>query len=282
LIDAFQKGLRDLGYVEGQNITTHYHFASERGQTLEGAAAEVVSRAPEVIVTVGDATTTPAKRATKTIPIVFAPVGDPVRSGLVPSLALPGGNLTGVSLYAAELNEKRLEVFQEAFPHVRRVGALWNGNNFANALYWDDLRLAAERLRIDTRPFMTKGVSDLEARFADLTTQAVEGMIVITDAEFDAGREQIVRLARQNHLPTLYEHRAFVEAGGLISYGPDIDRASYRAAAYVDKLLKGAKPADLPIEQPTVFELLVNLKTANALGLTIPPTLLTRADEVIE
>src|SRR5215210_6654101 len=134
LIDAFQKGLRDLGYVEGQNITTHYHFA------------------------------------------------------------LPGGNLTGVSLYAAELNEKRLEVFQEAFPHVRRVGALWNGNNFANVLYWDALRLAAERLRIDTRPFMTKGVSDLEARFADLTAQALDGLIVITDAEFDAGREQIVRL----------------------------------------------------------------------------------------
>jgi len=282
LIDAFQKGLRDLGYVEGQNITTDYHFASERGQTLEGAAAEVVSRAPEVIVTVGVATTTPAKRATTTIPIVFAPAGDPVRSGLVPSLALPGGNLTGVSLYASELNEKRLEVFKEAFPHVRRVGALWNGNNFANVAYWDDLRLAAERLRIDTRSFMTKGVSDLEARFTDLTAQALDGLIVITDAEFDAGREQIVRLASENHLPTMYEHRAFVEAGGLISYGPDIDRLSYRAAAYVDKLLKGAKAAELPIEQPTVFELLVNLKAAKALGLTIPPTLLARADEVIE
>jgi ABC-type uncharacterized transport system substrate-binding protein len=282
LIDAFQRGLRDLGYVEGQNITTDYHFASERGQTLEGAAAEIVARAPEVIVAVGVATATQLKRATTTISIVFAPASDPVRAGLVPSLSSPGGNVTGVSLYANELNEKRLELFKEAVPTVRRVGALWNGNNFASAAYWDDLRLAAERLRIDTRSLMTKGVSDIEARFADLIAQAGDGLIVITDAEFDAGREKIVRLASQNHLPTMYEHRAFVEAGGLISYGPDIDRLSYRAAAYVDRLLKGAKAAELPIEQPTVFELLVNLKAANALGLTIPPTLLARADEVIE
>src|SRR4051794_8156823 len=178
-------------------------------------------------------------RATTTIPIVFAPAGDPVRSGLVPSLSSPGGNATGVSLYASELNEKRLEVFKEAFPNVRRVGALWNGNNFAGTGYWEDLRSAAERLGIDTRPIMTRGISDLEARFTDMAAQGLDGLIVITDAEFDAGREQIVRLARQNHLPTMYEHRAFVEAGGLISYGPDIDRLSYRAAAYVDKLLKG-------------------------------------------
>src|SRR3954454_23116070 len=160
LIDAFQKGLRDLGYVEGQNITTDYHFASERGQTLEGAAAEIVARAPEVIVAVGVATATPAKRATTTIPIVFAPAGDPVRAGLVPSLSSPGGNVTGVSLYASELNEKRLEVFKEAFPNAKRVGALRNGDNFAGLGYWDDLRLAAEHLRVDIRPIVTKGVSD--------------------------------------------------------------------------------------------------------------------------
>src|SRR3954465_10939911 len=165
LIDAFQKGLRDLGYVEGQNITTYYHFASERGHTLEAAATNVVGRTPEVIVAVGVATATPAKRATTTIPIVFAPAGDPVRAGLVPSLSSPGGNVTGVSLYASELNEKRLEVFKEAFPTVRRVGALWNGNNFAGTGYWEDLRSAAERLGIDTRPIMTRGISDLEARF---------------------------------------------------------------------------------------------------------------------
>ena len=282
LIDSFQKGLRDLGYVEGRNLTTDYYFVSERGQTPQATAADVVARAPEVIVVVGVATATPAMRATTRIPIVFAPAGDPVRSGLVPSLSSPGGNLTGVSLYASELNEKRLEVFKEALPNVKRVGALRNGDNFTAAGYWDDLRLAAEHLRVDIRPIVTKGVSDLAARFTDTTAQGLDGLIVITDAEFDAGRERIVRLAAEYHLPTMYEHRAFVEAGGLISYGPDIDRLSYRAASYVDKILKGSHPAQLPIEQPTIFELLVNLKTAHALGLTIPPTLLARADEVIE
>src|SRR3954451_8532851 len=209
LIDAFQKGLRDLGYVEGQNIATDYHFASERGQTLEAAAADVIAQRPEVMVVVGVATAAPAKRATATIPIVVAPAGDPVRSGLVPRLGSPTGNLTGVSLYASELNEKRLEVFKEAFPNARRIGGLWNGSNFANAGYWDDLRSAAERLRIDTRPIVTKGVSDLEARFTDIAAQGLDGLIVITDAEFDAGRERIVRLAAEFHLPTVYEHRAF-------------------------------------------------------------------------
>ena len=282
LVAAFQKGLRDLGYVEGQNLTIDYHFASERNQTLEAAASDLVARAPDVIVVVGVATATPVRRATATIPIVFAPAGDPVRSGLVPSLASPGGNLTGVSLYASELNEKRLEVLKEALPNLRRLGALSNGRNFSSAGYWDDLRVAAEHMRIDVRRITTNGVSDLEAKFADATTQGLDGLIVITDAEFDAGRNEIVQLATEHRLPTMYEHRAFVEAGGLMSYGPDIDRLSYRAATYVDKILKGARPADLPIEQPTLFELLVNLKTARALGLTIPPNLLARADEVIE
>jgi len=213
LIDAFQKGLRDLGYVEGRNLTTDYFFVSERGQTPEATAADVVTRAPEVIVVVGVATATPAMRATTTIPIVFAPAGDPVRSGLVPSLSSPGGNLTGVSLYASELNEKRLEVFKEAFPNAKRVGALRNGDNFAGLGYWDDLRLAAEHLRVDIRPIVTKGVSDLAATFTDTTAQGLDGLIVITDAEFDAGRERIVRLAAEYHLPTMYEHRAFVEVG---------------------------------------------------------------------
>ena len=282
LIDAFQEGLRALGYIEGTNLTTNYHFASERGHTLEAAAADVVARAPEVIVVAGVAMASLVKRATTTIPIVFAPAGDPVRSGLVPSLGSPGGNLTGVSLYASELNEKRLEVLKEAFPNVLRVGVLRNGNNPSSAGYWDDLRSAAERLRIDIHPIVTKGVSDLEPRFTETAAHGFDGLIVMTDAEFDAGRERIVRLAAEHHLPTMYEHRAFVEAGGLLSYGPNIGSLSFRAAAYVDKILKGAKPSQLPIEQPTVFELVLNLKTAKALGIAIPPTLLARADEVIE
>ena len=282
LITAFQNGLRDLGYVEGQNLTIDYHFASERNQTLEATASDLVARAPDVIVVVGVATATPAKRATATIPIVFAPAGDPVRSGLVPSLASPGGNLTGVSLYASELNEKRLEVFKETFPNLRRLGALANSRNLSSAGYWDDLRVAAEHMRMDVRHITANGVSDLEAKLANATAEGVDGLIVITDAEFDAGRNKIVQLATEHRLPTMYEHRAFVEAGGLMSYGPDIDRLSYRAATYVDKIIKGARPADLPIEQPTTLELVVNLKAARVLGLTIPPTLLARADEVIE
>src|SRR5215207_1196610 len=218
LIAAFQNGLRDLGYVEGQNLTIDYHFASERNQTLEAAASDLVARAPDVIVVVGVATATPVRRATATIPIVFAPAGDPVRSGLVPSLAYPGGNLTGVSLYASELNEKRLEVLKEAFPNLQRLGALSNGRNVSSAGYWDDLRIAAEYMRIDVRRITTNGVSDLEAKFADATTQGLDGLIVITDAEFDAGRNEIVQLATEHRLPTMYEHRAFVEAGGLMSY----------------------------------------------------------------
>ena len=270
LIAAFQNGLRDLGYVEGQNLTIDYRFASERNQTLEAAASDLVARAPDVIVVVGVATATAAKRATATIPIVFAPAGDPVRSGLVPSLASPGGNLTGVSLYASELNEKRLEVFKEAFPNLRRLGALANSRNLSSAGYWDDLRVAAEHMRMDLRHITANGISDLETKLANATAEGVDGLIVI------------VQLATEHRLPTMYEHRAFVEAGGLMSYGPDIDRLSYRAATYVDKIIKGARPADLPIEQPTTLELVVNLKAARALGLTIPPTLLARADEVIE
>ena len=270
LIAAFQNGLRDLGYVEGQNLTIDYRFASERNQTLEAAASDLVARAPDVIVVVGVATATAAKRATATIPIVFAPAGDPVRSGLVPSLASPGGNLTGVSLYASELNEKRLEVFKEAFPNLRRLGALANSRNLSSAGYWDDLRVAAEHMRMDLRHITANGISDLETKLANATAEGVDGLIVI------------VQLATEHRLPTMYEHRAFVEAGGLMSYGPDIDRLSYRAATYVDKIIKGVRPADLPIEQPTTLELVVNLKAARALGLTIPPTLLARADEVIE
>jgi len=282
LIAAFNKGLSDLGYADGQNITVKYWFANERGETLDTAAAQVVAGGPDVIVVVGVAATTLLKQATAVIPIIFAPAGDPVRSGLVPSLSSPGGNLTGVSLYASELNQKRLEVFKEALPGLQRVGALWNASNPAQAQYWIDLRGAAEHLGIEARPMMAKGLSDLEARFAATQGERLDGLIVSTDAEFDAGRKEIVRLAAEYRLPAMYEHRAFVEAGGLMSYGPNIDQLSYRAASYVDKILKGAKPADLPIEQPATFELIVNLRAARPLALAFPPTLLARADEVIE
>jgi putative ABC transport system substrate-binding protein len=280
LVDAFNKGLGDLGYVDGKNITVQYHFADEQGRALDAAATQVVALAPDVIVVVGVAAATLLKRATTGIPVVFAPVGDPVRSGLVPSLGSPAGNLTGVSLYASELTQKRLEIFKEAIPGIHHVGMLWNANNPDQ--YWVETRLAADRIGLTTRPMTAKGVGDLAASFATINGERLDGLVVLTDAEFDAGREMIIRLAAEYRVPAIYEHRAFVEAGGLISYGPSIDQLSYRAAAYVDKILKGMKPADLPIEQPTRFELIVNLKTAKALGITIQPSFLARADEVIE
>ena len=282
LVDAFSRGLRDLDYIDGKNITIQYRFADEQGQALDAVAAQVVELAPDVIVVVGVAAAALAQRATTSIPIVVAPAGDPVRSGLVPSLGSPGGNLTGVSLYASELGQKRLEIFKEAIPGIHDFGTLWNANNPSQSQYWMDTRSAANRIGLTARPMTAKGLGDLEASFAATKGERLDGLVVLTDAEFDAGREKIVRLAAEYRLPAIYEHRAFVEAGGLISYGPSIDQLSYRAAAYVDKILKGRKPADLPIEQPTRFELIVNLKTAKALGITISPSFLSRADEVIE
>lgn len=282
LVDAFNKGLRDLSYVDGKNITVYYRFADELGQALDVVAAQVVELAPDVIVVVGVAAATLAKRATTGIPIVVAPAGDPVRSGLVPSLGSPSGNLTGVSLYASELNQKRLEILKEAMPSIHHLGTLWNANNPSQEQYWVDTRSAADRIGLTARPMKANGLGDLEASFAATKGERLDGLVVLTDAEFDAARETIVRLAAEYRLPAIYEHRAFVEAGGLISYGPSIDQLSYRAATYVDKILKGMKPADLPIEQPTRFELIVNLKTAKALGIAISPSFLSRADEVIE
>lgn len=282
LIDAFNQGLRDLSYVDGKNIAVLYRFADELGQTLNAVAAQVVELEPDVIVAVGVAAAAQAKRATKIIPIVVAPAGDPVASGLVSSLGFPGGNLTGVSLYASELNQKRFEIFKEALPGIHQVGALLNANNPSQAEWWADTRSAADRIGLIARPMKAKGLGDLEANFVAIKGERLDGLVVLTDAEFDAGRETIVRLAAEYSLPAIYEHRAYVEAGGLMSYGPIIDELSYRAAAYVDKILKGMKTAELPIEQPTRFELIVNLKTAKELGITIQPSLLSRADKVIE
>jgi putative tryptophan/tyrosine transport system substrate-binding protein len=283
LVDAFNQGLRDLSYVDGKNIAVQDRFADELGQALDAVAAQIVELAPDVIVVVGVAAAAQAKGATMVIPIVVAPAGDPVRSGLlVPSLGSPSGNLTGVSLYASELNQKRLEIFKEALPGIHHVGTLLNANNPSQAEWWVDTRSAADRIGLVATPMKVKGLGDLEANFAATKGERLDGLVVLTDAEFDAGCETIVRLAAEYRLPAIYEHRAYVEAGGLMSYGPIIDQLSYRAAAYVDKILKGTKPADLPIEQPTRFELIVNLKTAKVLGITIPPSFLSRADEVIE
>ena len=282
LIDAFTRGLRDLGYVEGRNLTIEYRFADGPLGQLDGIAGDVAQLAPDVIVAVGVAAAVPAKRATSTIPIVMAPTGDPVQTGIVPSLASPGGNITGVSLYASELNQKRLEILTEAFAGVKRVAVLSNANNPLSIVYWQDIQAAGEKLRLELRRLLAAGVEGLEAVASEIRREPFGALTVLPDAEFDSGRARIVALAAELRLPAIYEHRAFTDAGGLMSYGPNVLDMSYRAAAYVDKILKGARPADLPIEQPTRFELIVNLKTAKTLGLDLPPTLVSRADEVIE
>jgi putative ABC transport system substrate-binding protein len=281
LVDAFLAGLRDLGYEDGRNISIDYVLADERGQDLDEMARHVTRSNPDIIVTVGASAVAALKRATGSLPIVFAPTGDPLGAGLVPSLAFPGGNLTGVSLYASELNRKRVEIFREAIPSLQRIAALWNAANPNHAVYARELH-GAEQGEPGLRPIWIKGLGELDTTFAGIKRDGFDALIVCPDATFDSARTQIVALAGQHAVPTMYEHRAFVDAGGLISYGPSVDRMTYRAAAYVDKILKGAKPADLPIEQPTQFELVVNMRTARAQGIDFSAVFLARADEVIE
>jgi putative ABC transport system substrate-binding protein len=216
------------------------------------------------------------------IPIVFAPAGDAVHAGLVQSLAHPEGNLTGVSINTWVLNQKRLEILKETFQRIKRVAILGNGSNPANLGQWDQFKYSGQALGLDLLPFMIGGIAKLVVDFDRIATSGVDALAVLPDATFDTAREQIVALAAKHRLATMYEHRAFVEAGGLMSYGPNLDQISYRAATVVDKLLKGAKPADLPVEQPTSYELIINLKAVKALNITIEEAVMSRADEVIE
>src|SRR5215212_8998951 len=282
LIEALTGGLRDFGYVEGQNLSIEYRFAGENPERFELLAIELVRLAPHVIVTVATPATLAASGATSSIPIVVATAGDLVRSGAVQSLARPGGNITGVTLYSVELSQKRLEVLREAIPSVKRVGVLGNANNLYNRLQWDDTQPAGGSLGIELRPFFANGVRDLEAVFSGLEKERLDALVLLSDATFNAERHRIARLADGLRIPTMHDAREFVEAGGLISYGPNLPALSRQAATFVDKILKGALPADLPVEQPSIFELVINQRAARLLNLTIPSTLLARADEVIE
>jgi putative ABC transport system substrate-binding protein len=281
VVDAFRRGLSDLGYVEGRNLILDYRSANGRSELLAPLAAELARLSPDAIVTLGSAATRAAKQATATIPVVFAPAGEAVQSGLVQSLARPGGNITGLSVNAWLLNQKRLEILKEAFPATRRVVVLGNGRNTGPA-QWEQLKPSGQALGIDLLPVMIAGIEDLPRDFASIVGQGADALMVLPDAAFDSAREQVTALAARHRLLAMYEHRAFVEAGGLISYGANIDRISYRAATFIDKIVKGAMPAELPVEQPDEFELLINLKTARALGITMTEALLTRADELIE
>jgi ABC-type uncharacterized transport system substrate-binding protein len=279
--EAFRQGLRDLGYVEGKNVLIEYRWAGWRYDRLPDLAAELVRLPADILVATGGAATAlAAKRATSTLPIVFT-AGDPLRGGLIASFARPGGNITGVNIITIELNAKRLELLKEAVPGATRVAVLVNPANATSTPALKDMEGAARLLGVRLLLLHVRDKQELATAFSDMTRGRAEALAVMSDALFLAQRGQIVAAAAKDRVPAVYEFREFVDAGGLMSYGPSIGEMYRRAAAYVDKILKGAKPGDLPVEQPTKFELVINLKTAKALGLTIPQSVLIRADEVI-
>ena len=281
-LDAFRQGLRELGYVEGQNIIIEERWADEKVERLPNLAAELVQRTPDVIVSSGNAAVAALKQATQTIPIVVGVFGDPVGSGFIASLARPGGNITGLSNNAEEMNPKWLELLKEAVPRLSRVAVLWGPSTPSHHIIRQGIESTGQTLGVTAQFLEVGGRDDVTRAFIALTRARAGALIALPQAETNAHRRLIMDLAAKNRLPGMYPFRNFVEEGGLMSYGPNTLDMFRRAATYVDKILKGAKPADLPVEQPTKFELVINLKTAKALGLTIPPSLLQRADEVIQ
>jgi putative ABC transport system substrate-binding protein len=280
--DAMRQGLRELGYVEGQNIALEIRWADGRYERLPALVAELVRLKVDVLV-VG---TTPgalaAKSATRTIPIVMYAVGDPVGSGLVASLAHPGGNLTGLSLFNKEVSGKRLELLKENLPSISRVAVLTNPGNPIHAVFWKETQAAAHTLGLQLHAIKIYGPGDFDDAFTAAARGRADALLVFDDSLTLGYRTRLVALAAKRRLPTMYGLREFPDAGGLMSYGPSNFDMYRRTATYVDNLLKGAKPADLPVEQPTKFELVINMNTAKALGLTIPQSLLQRAHQVIE
>jgi putative ABC transport system substrate-binding protein len=280
--EAFNQGLRELGYTEGRNVIIEYRWAEGKKERLPELAAELVRLKVEVIVTAAAPTIESAKRATSTIPIVMATVADPVGSGLVASLARPGGNVTGLTALSTDLAGKRLQLAREFVPKATRVAVLAYHGTSATRPFLEEMRAAAQQIGVQLVVQEVTEAGDLPGAFAAMPRERAQALIVqITPFSADNAK-RILELAAQHRLPAMYDVRSFVDAGGLVSYGPSLSEMFRRAAFYVDKILKGAKPADLPIEQPTKFEMVINLNTAKALGLTISQLLLARADQVIQ
>jgi putative ABC transport system substrate-binding protein len=281
-LDAFRKGLRELGYIEGQNLAIDYRSADGRSERFPELVAELVRLKVDVIVTRGTPAVLAAKEATATIPVVMAASGAPLRTGVVTGLARRGGNVTGLSAFTLELLAKRIEILREAIPGLTRIGFVHNLGNPVAPPQWEELKAAAPTLGIELQLLDVRKLEDMERAFATAAAQRTQALVVGNDAVIHENRRHVVELAASHRLPAMYLSRELVDAGGLMTYGvsyPDLYR---RAAIFVDKIFKGAKPADLPIEQPTKFELVVNLKTAKALGVAISESFLLRADEVIE
>ena len=281
-LPAFRKALGELGYVEGKNLVLEQRYAEDRPGRLSVLAAELVNLPVSILVTFATPATLAAKAATTTIPILMV-VGEPVGAGIVPSLSHPSGNITGLALNNAEVAGKRLQFLKETVPTLARVAVLANrANPSFTALHLAQMRSAAERLGITVQPVEVQGPSELVNAFNAMTRGHAEAVIILPDPAFGINRKRIATLALQHRLPSIYDAKVFAEDGGLLGYGPVLEVFYRRAATYVDKLLKGVKPADLPIEQPTEFELVINTKTAKALGLAIPLSLQQRADQLIK
>jgi putative tryptophan/tyrosine transport system substrate-binding protein len=274
--------LRELGWVEGENVVFERRYAENRLERLPELAADLVRLKVDVIVATGTLAPLAAKRATSTIPIVMTGAGDPLGTGLVDSLARPGGNVTGMSLMAPELGGKRLELLKELLPRLARVAVLWNAANPYSALVFKQVQAAGTTLGIEVQSLEVRQPDDFDRAFETVRRQHPDALMTVDDPLTINHRKRIADFAVGQLLPTLQGFREFVTAGALMSYGANVVDLARRAAGYVDKILKGAKPADLPVQQPTKFELVINLKTAKAIGITIPPSLLARADEVIE
>jgi putative ABC transport system substrate-binding protein len=283
-VAAFREGLRELGYSEGQNISIEWRFASPSrlGEELNAFANELVGLKLEAIVTTGGPATRAMKQATSAIPIVMAFSGDPVGTGLIESLSRPGKNLTGLSFMSPDLSAKRLQVLIEAFSKINRVATLWNPDDPVYALELQGTETAARSFGVILRPLQVRTRDDFAPAFAAMVQDNADAVIVFAHTLTIGNRGSVTELANRQRLPAMYGIREFVDEGGLIAYGPSLRALYKRAAFFVDKILKGTKPADLPVEQPTKFELVINLKTAKGLGLPIPATLLARADKAIE
>lgn len=280
--DAFQRGLRDLGYIEGQNIAVEYRFARGEVERLPELAAELVRLNPAVIVAPYTPPALAAKRATRTIPVVFAVVADAVGAGLIANLARPGGNVTGLTSSSAELGGKRLELLKQVVPKASRVAVLYNPDDRSNVLIFTELQRSAPRLGLVLQPLQVRHPGEFEAAFSAMLRDRATAMFGAPGVLTFEHKELLVSHAAKRRMPAMWGHRHFVDAGGLMSYAVNFFDQIRQSAVYVDKILKGARPGDLPVEQPTRYELVINLKTAKALGLTIPQSILLQADQILE